>query len=151
MNSYDYPEPYENSRDRARWAQYESHYDPSINGSHMVGDDTPIEQLRREWQPEDEAVAAADKTLAEIATEAKFKDIDETFELPHHDTARGVIRPRLIVLNAWLEVCREMSSEGQWGQDLAEELCDDDWCKQVLMTAGVSEVEATAWADSEWK
>ena len=26
-----------------------AHYDPSINGSDMIGDDTPIEQLQREW------------------------------------------------------------------------------------------------------
>lgn len=117
-----------------RWAQYESKYDATaaaIPGLLQLGPTTfPL--------------------LGDL-TDEKFKDIDETFELLHHDTAKGVIRPRLIVLNAWLKVCEEMRSEGQWGQDLAEELCDDNWCMLILMEAGVSEVEARAWADSEWK
>lgn len=86
-------------------------------------------------QPEDQAVVAVEAVINEL----------------EWDTVKGVIRPRLILLNAWLEVQREMSSEGHWGSDLAEELADDEWATGVLVRAGVDPVIAAEYALKEWK
>lgn len=87
-----------------------------------------------EWVVDEEKQAAAE-TLAELKW----------------DTTTGVIRPRLILLAAYMKVGREMESEGQWGIDLMEELCDDDWATAVLVAARVEAEAARAYVVTEWK
>lgn len=60
-----------------------------------------------------------------------------------NDDETGAIRPNLILLNEWLH---ELHQRGI----AANEYCDDDWAKLVLMDAGVSEVDAISFVEECW-
>ena len=60
------------------------------------------------------------------------------------DDETKVVRPKLLVLNAWLKELRER------GPIVAPQYCGDDWCKLILMNAGVSEIDATSFAEEYW-
>lgn len=99
---------------------------------------------------EDFAVAAADAILWESEDQPELAPTLE--QRLAWDSSTGVIRPRLILLNAYLQCLYETKSEGEeWSRTFCEDFCDDEWATEILVKAGANPEQARAYVTTEWK